>query len=227
MFLSDPQENKMQIFPSLTSQSQDELHDQIRLLGPYCEGFHIDIMDGQFVHQKMGSSDLTNAIARMTRKKLWIHVMAEDPLKIIQKLKIHNGDIVSFHATATRDYQEIIEELEHKNVLPSLALNPLTSVTVLNHAIHAIDHVTIMSVNPGKSGQKFIPATLKKLEQLNAFKAALETRLTIAVDGGVNQNNIKKLVALGVNQVAVSSGIFDSNDPLKSLKELTKISNLL
>lgn len=217
----------MQIFPSLISQSQDELHDQIRLLGPHCAGFHIDIMDGQFVHQKMGSSDLTNAIARMTRKKLWIHIMAKDPLKIIKELKIHNGDIVSFHATANYDYQEIIEELERKNVLPSLALSPLTPITVLNNAIHALDHVTIMSVEPGKSGQTFISGTLKKLERLNAFRAAHECRLTIAVDGGVNKDNIEKLNALGVNQVAISSGIFDSNNPLNSLKELSKISNLL
>lgn len=215
----------MQIFPSLTSQNQDELHDQIRLLGTSCAGFHIDIMDGQFVHQKMGSSDLTNAIARMTRKKLWIHIMAKDPVKIIKELKIHNGDIVSFHATAHYDYQEIIEELEHKNILPSLALNPSTPITVLNNAIHALNHVTIMSVEPGKSGQTFIPSTLKKLERLNAFRAAHECRLTIAVDGGVNQSNISKLDALGVNQVAISSGIFDSNDPLKALKELAKISS--
>ena len=217
----------MQIFPSLTSQNKDELHDQIRLLGPHCAGFHIDIMDGQFVHQKMGNPELANEIVRMTRKQLWFHIMAQDPLKIIKRLKPHNGNIISFHATADYDYQEIIEELEHKNILPSLALNPSTPITILNNAIHALDHVTIMSVEPGKSGQTFLPSTLKKLEQLNAFRAANECRLTISVDGGVNQSNIKRLVALGVNQVAISSGIFDSNDPLKALKELSKMSNLL
>lgn len=211
----------MQIFPSLTSQNLDELHSQIRLLGPHCAGFHIDIMDGQFVHQKIGSAQLANEITQITHKQLWIHIMAQDPLAIIKKLTPHHGDIVSFHATANYDYQTIIEELEHKNVVPSLALNPSTPLSIISTIIHALDHVTIMSVEPGKSGQKFIPATLKKLELLNALRAALETRLTIAVDGGVNKNNITKLDALGVNQVAVCSGIFNSDDPLAALQELS------
>ena len=97
----------MKIFPSLTSQNKDELHDQIRLLGSYCAGFHIDIMDGQFVHQKMGSPELANEIVRMTRKQLWFHIMGQDPLTIIKKLKPHNGDIISFHATADYDYTNL------------------------------------------------------------------------------------------------------------------------
>ncbi len=217
----------MQIFPSLTSQNQDELHDQIRLLGTSCAGFHVDIMDGQFVHQKMGSPQLANDIVRMTRKQLWFHIMAQDPLKIIKELKPHKGDIVSFHASSNYDYHEIIEELEHKNVLPCIALNPSTPITVLNNAIHAIDHVTIMSVEPGKSGQKFLPGTLAKLQRLNAFRAANECKLTIAVDGGVNKKNIEKLIALGVNQVAISSGIFAQDDPLEALQELIKISSAI
>jgi ribulose-phosphate 3-epimerase len=215
----------MQIFPSLISQNLDELQSHIRLLGPHCAGFHVDIMDGMFVNQKMGSAQLTNQITRMTRKQLWIHIMAKDPLAIIKDLKPHKGDIVSFHATANYDYQEIIEELEKKNVLPSLALSPSTPITVLNNAIHAIDHVTIMSVEPGKAGQAFLPSTLNKLERINAFRAAHECRLTIAVDGGVNAKNISKIDNLGVNQIAVTSGIFNSDDPLESLKELTKISS--
>lgn len=217
----------MEIFPSLTSQNKDEIHDQIRLLGPYCAGFHIDIMDGQFVHQKMGSAQLANDIVRMTRKQLWFHIMAEDPLKIIKDLQPHKGDIISFHATSHYDYQDIIEELEHKNVLPSIALNPSTPITVLNTAIHAIDHVTIMSVEPGKSGQTFLPSTLAKLEQLNAFKTANERALTIAIDGGVNKKNIRKIASFGVTQAAISSGIFNEDDPLEALKELTKISTTL
>ena len=215
----------MQVFPSLISQNPEEIHGHIRLLGPHCAGFHIDIMDGQFVHQRMGSVDLINEISRMTRKQLWIHIIAQNPLKIIKELKPHSGDIITFHATAEYDYQEIITELTNKNVIPSLGLNPSTPITVLNNAIDFIDHVTIMSVEPGQSGQKFIPETLNKIEQVHAFRAAQECRLTIAVDGGINLKNIAKLNRLGINQVAASSAIFNSEDPLEALRELSQISS--
>lgn len=215
----------MQIFPSLTSQNPEKLHEHIRLFSEHCAGFHIDIMDGQFVHQKMGSAELTNQIAKMTRKKIWVHIMAQDPLEIIKNLNLHTSGIVSFHVQSNYDYQDIIEEIQSKTLVPSIALNPKTPVTILNNAIHAIDHVTIMSVEPGKSGQTFLPATLKKLELLNAFKAAHEKSFTIALDGGVNKTNIEKVASLGVTQVAVSSGILNTPDPLEALKELNKISS--
>ena len=216
----------MHIFPSLTSQNSDELKTHIRLLAPHCTGFHVDVMDGEFVKNKMGSVELTNEIARMTRKQLWIHLMVKDPLPVIEKLKLHRGDIVTFHFSAHFDYQTIIEALESKNLRPSMGLNPKTPISSLNNAIHSIDHVTIMSVEPGKSGQQFIPHTLTKLNKLNAFRAAHECVLTIAVDGGINTKNITKLDGLGVNQVAVTSGIFNSDNPVAALKDLTKISDL-
>lgn len=214
----------MQIFPSLMNQDLDQIKNTIRLLGPYCAGFHIDIMDGKFVKNSTGSVALCNAITRMTRKQLWVHLMVEEPIKTIELLKLHRGDIVTFHYESQGDYQTIIEALEHKNVRPSLALSPKTPISALTNPIHVIDHVTIMSVEPGKSGQKFIPNTIKKLERLNAFRAAHECTLTIAVDGGINKSNITKLDALGVNQVAISSGIFSSSDPVAALQELNKIS---
>lgn len=210
----------MEIFPSLTSQSLDELQSHIRLLAPHCAGFHIDMMDGKFVKNKMGSIELTNQIARMTRKQLWIHLMVQEPLEIIEQLKIHRGDIVTFHFSSHFDYQTIIEALERKSLRPSLGLNPKTPISSLNNAIHSIDHVTIMSVEPGKSGQSFLPNTLLKLTKLNAFRAAHECTLTIAVDGGVNKQNITKLDDLGINQVAVSSAIFKSADPIQAIKIL-------
>lgn len=216
-------EATMQIFPSLISQNKDELQSQIRLLGPHCAGFHIDIMDGIFVHQKMGSVDLTNEIGRMTQKQLWIHIMAKDPLSIIKNLKPRKGDIISFHLSAHYNYQDIIEVIKKKNALPSLALNPTIPISLLNTSLHTLDHVTIMSVEPGKSGQSFIPKTLHKLERLNAFKAAHECTLTISVDGGVNKKNITRLAALGVNQVAVSSAILNADNPLKALQELSEM----
>lgn len=213
----------MQIFPSLTSQDPLVLEQQIKQLHPYCTGFHIDIMDGIFVANTMGSAALTNKIANMTQKQLWVHIMAQNPLHIIKHLQIHAGDIVTFHVTAEYDYQEIIQELEKRNLRPSLALNPAIPLPTIVHKLYAIDHITVMSVQPGASGRTFIEDTYTKLELIHAFKAAHEKKLTIAVDGGVNKYIIPKLAEYGVNQVAVCSAIFDTTDLVNALQELTTL----
>lgn len=211
----------MHIFPALLSQNISELQTQIKLLAAHCEGFHIDIMDGIFVKQKMGSIELTNQIAKTSGKQLWIHLMVQDPLEYIEQLKIHPGDIVTFHYMPNTNQETIIEALERKNLRPSLGINPKTQISTVKNALYAFDHVTVMGVEPGKSGQKFIPSTLKKLELLNAFKDAHERDITIAVDGGVNAITIEKLAALEVTEVAVTTAIFAAENPLKALKELS------
>lgn len=215
----------MHIFPALLSQDINELQTQIKLLATHCEGFHIDIMDGIFVRQKMGSIELTNQIAKISGKQLWIHLMVQNPLEYIEKLKIHAGDVVTFHYMENSNQELIIDALERKNLRPSLGINPKTQISTLKNALYAVDHVTVMSVEPGKAGQKFIPSTLKKLELLNAFKDTHERDLTIAVDGGVNAINITKLAALGVGQVAATTALFGTQDPVEALKELSKNSS--
>ena len=212
----------MHIFPALLSQDITELQTQIKLLAAHCEGFHIDIMDGIFVRQKMGSIELTNQIAKLSGKQLWVHLMVQNPLEYIEQLKIHAGDIVTFHYLPNINQEPIIESIERKNLRPSLGINPKTQIATLKNALYAVDHVTVMSVEPGKAGQKFIHSTLKKLELLNAFKETHEKDITIAVDGGVNAINIAKLAALEVTEVAVTTAIFGSENPVKALKELSK-----
>lgn len=215
----------MHIFPALLSQNISELQTQIKLLAPHCEGFHIDVMDGIFVKQKMGSIELTNQIAKISGKQLWIHLMVEKPLEYIEQLKIHPGDVVTFHYMQKNNQDIIIKTLEKKNLRPSLGINPKIQISSLKNDLYAFDHVTIMSVEPGKAGQKFIPSTLKKIELLNAFKDTHERDITIAVDGGVNTINIEKLAALNVTEVAATTAIFATNDPVKALQDLTKVTS--
>src|SRR3989338_10140466 len=155
----------MQIFPSLVSQDIHEIKQHIRLLSRYCAGFHIDIMDGIFVQQIMGNAELTNDIAHLTEKQLWIHLMVERPLAVIKNLKLRNGDKVTFHSTAKYEYSELIQEFLNKGLQPSMALNPETAIHAINNVICSINHTTIMSVQPGKSGQIFLHSTIDKLDR--------------------------------------------------------------
>lgn len=215
----------MQIFPSLTSQNITVLEKQIQQLEPFCAGFHIDIMDGIFVNNSMGSAHLTNQIAQLTNKPLWVHLMTHNPSTIITHITLPPESIVAFHATAHYDYEKVIDLLAAKNMRPSLAISPQVPLQTITQKLYALDHITLMSVEPGASGQLFIEETYARLEIIHAFKASREKQLTIAIDGGVNSSNIQKLREHGATQVAVCSAIFNHANPEQALLELTTLAS--
>ncbi len=213
----------MKSYPSLTSTSIKELTDHISILTPYVEGFHLDYMDGQFVSTSTHNIELINTIRTITAKQLWIHIMANNPLSVLKQLQLNPNDKVTFHTESTQDYSAFIDYTREHILQPSLALNPNTTLHALINTLYTIKHITIMSVQPGASGQSFLPSTWAKLKDLQALRTDQAHYFTIAVDGGVTQKNIAQLAAYGVNEVAICSGIFGKHDPIKDIKELMAV----
>ena len=212
----------MKIYPSLTSQIAEEVLEYVRALDPWCHGFHIDYMDGNFVPATMGNAELINEIRTITNKQLWIHCMANNPLPFIETLQLHPHDRISFH-TEIADPESIIAYCKEHQLQASATLNPKTSMHTWARLLYTLHHVTIMSVEPGKSGQLFLESTWQKLQDLQALRIHQGYYFTIAVDGGVSKNNIVRLADYGVNEVAVCNSIFKKNDPVKALQELNEL----
>lgn len=212
------------IFPSLISAHLLRLQEEIELLEPHVPGFHLDIMDFHFVDNLTWGPAFINEIRKATSKQLWVHLMVDYPEKYVDRMELSMNDIVSIHWESRRNQnqglQDLLDTIKARGWIPSLALKPDTSLWTLEDM--QVEHVLLMSVEPGFSGQEFIDEIFDKLKKLVELRKERSTPLTIALDGGINASNAAGLVSAGADQLAVASAIFDNPDRLKALKELMK-----
>lgn len=175
---------------------------------------HLDIMDGEFVENKNYDYEDIKMFLKDNHKPLDIHLMCADPLKYIEEyieLKPYN---ITFHIEAVNNPLRLIELLHDNGIRCGLAINPDTSVKEIKPYLDLIDNVLVMSVYPGKGGQKFIPDTVNKINEL----ALLKKNFTIEVDGGVNNEIINNLQ--NVDIVVSGSYICESEDYQKTIDTL-------
>ena len=210
------------IYPSLISANLLALESEIQRLAPYCPGFHIDIMDNHFVPNLTWGAQFANAIAALVPNKImWIHLMVTDPLLFITQLSLPKRSIVSFHAEIDIPIETIINHITARHWIPSIAIKPKTPITQIVPLLTSLlNHVLIMSVEPGFSGQSFLESSTEKIVQLTQYRKNQNRPFLIGIDGGINRETIAPLTRLGVNDFAIASAIFKQPDPVKALKEL-------
>jgi ribulose-phosphate 3-epimerase len=188
------------------------------------EWFHIDVMDGVFVPNISFGFPVLSAIAKHTKKVLDVHLMIVNPEKYIQNFKDAGANVITVHYEACTHLHRTIQQIKDAGARAGVALNPHTPVSVLENVIADLDLVLIMSVNPGFGGQKFIQQALKKVEQTKALIAQTGSKALIEVDGGVNGENAKPLVAAGTNVLVAGNYVFNSPDPKATIKSLRTFS---
>lgn len=209
------------IFLSLNSANLVCIEEEIKKFSPYCDGFHIDIMDNHFAPNIIFGPSIANAIDIITDQPIWVHLMVSDPLSIINKLTLKANSIISIHHESNGDKKEIIEQIIEKNWLPSMAINPESKIDCIVPYLQEIYQLLIMSVKPGFSGQEIIKKTIEKIEPLITYRKNNNTmQFRIGMDGGINQNNIATLKADGVQDFALDSAVFSAQNPLEALKKL-------
>lgn len=211
------------IYPSLLACDWAEIYSFAELLGPYCDGFHIDIMDGLFVTNTFQGDVIANTIADRMNKTLHVHLMVKNPVAWIDKLFLRAEDVFIFHYEACSNLnviKDVIARVKEKVWKVGIAINPMTSIALILPLLAELDLVLLMGVNPGASGQKFIPSVIKKISELVAFRKGKRMLFNVCLDGGVNDKNLVVLWRTGVNNFAIGSAIFDSEDPVIALQKL-------
>jgi ribulose-phosphate 3-epimerase len=198
-----------------------DIKNIVALLDPYVEGYHIDIMDFHFVPNLTCGFDMIHAIRKITQKRLQIHCMVEYPERYFERLELKEHDIISIHPESPSELnlQDICSLISSYNLIPSLAITPDLPIDIISR-ISTIHHVLLMSVYPGFSGQPFMPEVFQKIEQVVALSQRVKVPYTIAIDGGVDQNNAQDLVNAGAQELVIGSALFSTNDPLTALKKL-------
>lgn len=228
----------LHLYPSLAAGNLTNIEKDVRRLEPYCTGFHLDVMDFHFVPNLTFGPDFINVVRAITDKRLWVHLMVDEPDRYIPLMRLAPGDIVSVHGEypsaracsgcACRAYPadyvtKIFRDLHARGLTASLAIKPATPVDRVRDFLDCIDHVLLMSVEPGFSGQAFMPETYERLSALNALRTQCGKHFDIGTDGGIGPEIIRDLAKRGANDFAVASAIFAAPDPLKAAQELHKL----
>ncbi len=208
------------IYPSLISANLLQLGNEIEALESYCDGFHIDVMDYHFVPNLTWGSAFVNAIRNHTTKRLWVHLMMEKTLSFIETIHLAPGDIVSFHIEEKIDFNVAIKSIKAKKMKVSIAIKPKTPLAELFSLLPYIDQVLLMSVEPGFSGQPFLPDSLQRLQDLIEYRKEKSLLFTIGMDGGIDATIIGTLARMGVAEVGVAAGIFGHSNRVRALLEL-------
>lgn len=210
----------IKIYPSLISADLLNLEKIIKELEPHCSGFHIDIMDFHFVPNLTWGPAFVNAIRKVTNKQLWIDLLVEHPEKYLERMDLYHNDIISIHYEST--YQtNIFKKIREQKCLASLALDPATPVEAIIPFLDQIDHILLMSVKPGFSGQKFIPSSIEKIKKLNELRTKYAASFTIGMDGGLNEQTLSQVKNYGLDNAGIASAIFNEQDPIDMIKKLT------
>lgn len=185
---------------------------------------HCDVMDGKFVPaQCLNELEDIEELSYKTLLPLDVHLMVERPLDALERyseLKLH---IITTHFEAYRDEIEILKAIDlvhKKRMMFGLSIKPGTSVDRIYPFLPYIDVLLIMSVEPGKSGQKFIDKSIKKIEHAKKYIVKNKCRCQIEVDGGVGEDNIEAIVDAGADIVVMASAIAKAKDKKKFIKKI-------
>lgn len=217
---------KKVIAPSVLAADFANLQRDIEMINnSEADWFHIDIMDGVFVPNISYGMPVLQAIGKHAKKTLDVHLMIIDPDRYIKDFAALGSDILTVHYEACTHLHRTLQAIKAEGMKAGVAINPHTSVELLEDVINDIDLVLIMSVNPGFGGQSFIENTYKKVKRLKEIIVENNASTLIEVDGGVTSKNAAQLVEAGADALVAGSFVFKSEDPEKTIKELKALTN--
>ncbi len=202
---------KATISPSMMCADLLDLASCVRQLDDcHTEYFHIDVMDGHFVPNLMLNNAFSCALRRISNTPMDFHFMVERPEQMLPWFDIRPGDIVSVHYESTAHLNKCLQHIHQCGAQAFVAINPATSVSVLDAVIDDIDGVVVMTVNPGFAGQKLVDSALKKIGTVRKWLDDNgKQNYSIQVDGNVSYENATKMRAMGADIfVAGTSSVF-------------------
>jgi ribulose-phosphate 3-epimerase len=181
---------------------------------------HVDVMDGHFVPNLTIGLPVLAAVRKITRLPLDVHLMISNPHLYIQAYIDAGADWLGVQVEAAWHLERLVQQIKELGAKATVVLNPATPLASIEVILGEVDMVLLMTVNPGYSGQKFIPATLPKIRKLREMIDAQGLDVLIQVDGGVHLNTVDELVAAGVDVFVSGSGVFDGGDLTGNVRRL-------
>ena len=210
--------------PSILAADYGQLNKDLEMVNAsQADWLHVDIMDGCFVPNISFGQMLVKTMHKTCTKPLDVHLMIVEPEKYVESFVECGASVVTFHLEATNHAHRLIQQLKSLNVKAGVALNPQTSVDLLDDVLEDVDMVCLMSVNPGFGGQKFIYRTLDKIRRLKSKIIERNLKTLIEIDGGVGLQNAEAILEAGADVLVAGSSVFKSDDPTKAIERFKEI----
>jgi ribulose-phosphate 3-epimerase len=210
----------IRIAPSILSADFLNLERSINTVLENADMLHIDVMDGHFVPNISIGLPIVKAIHSKFTIPLDVHLMITNPDNYIDDFAKAGANLLTVHYEVCNHLNRTINHIQSLGLKACVSLNPHTPIHLLNDTVEYLDGVLVMSVNPGFGGQKFIDNSIRRIHELFKLKNRINPSMSIAVDGGINVDNAKKVIEAGADIIVAGSAIFKSNDPAKTIKQM-------
>lgn len=212
------------ISPSILSANFLNIQADIETLNrSEADWVHVDVMDGVFVPNISIGFPLVKQVAEISEKPLDVHLMIVQPEKFIKELKDMGAMMMNVHYEACVHLHRVVQQIKDAGMKAGVTLNPSTPVAMLKDIVADLDMVLLMSVNPGFSGQKFIPQTVNKLKELRQLIDTTGSQALIQIDGGVNLETGKLLVDAGADVLVAGNAIFKAPDMVDMIHQMKNL----
>lgn len=212
----------MKVAPSLLAADFACLSKELQRVES-ADWIHFDVMDGHFVPNLSFGPLVLQSLKQHTQLFVDVHLMVTNPIHYIQPFVDAGAQLIVFHFEACKSPEQIknlISQIHQMGIWAGISIKPQTDVMVLDPYLEDLDVVLIMSVEPGRGGQSFMPSSLDKIAQLKAMILAKNSKCLIEVDGGINPETAKMCQAAGADVVVAGSSIFQATDYKQVIKDL-------
>ena len=214
----------MKLAPSILAADLADLAGAVEL----CEAgdadlVHFDVMDGHFVPNLTFGFPVLEAVKARTRLPVDVHLMVEEPERLLDEYLAAGADWVSVHWEATTHLDRVLAKIRDGGARAGVALNPATPVELVADSLPHLDFVLLMSVNPGFAGQAFLPYVVDKARALRRMIEQRKLDVAIEMDGGVDHGNVREVTAAGVDVCVAGSAVYGQDDPADAMRRLKSL----
>ncbi|GIO40747.1 ribulose-phosphate 3-epimerase [Paenibacillus apis] len=209
------------IAPSILSADFSRLGEEVAdVESGGADWLHVDVMDGHFVPNLTFGPLVMGAIAPLTQLPLDVHLMIERPEQYIPAFAAAGAHVITVHAEACVHLHRVLHLIKEQGAKAGVAINPATPVSAIREVLEDVDLVLVMTVNPGFGGQAFIPATLRKIRELDELRTQRGYNYRIEVDGGIAAPTAPLVVEAGADVLVAGNAVFGRSDRRAAMEEI-------